>query len=204
MRATILSVLSAAALTGCFTTAEVGYSAGYSSPSGDAYVSTPDLVTVSPGVQVIADYDEPVFYSDGFYWRQTDGYWYRSNSYYSGFYYYASPPVAVLRIERPTAYVHYRPQGYVVRNNPARYRRPEPIVRDHRQPAYRAEPVVRERRVEPAPAPVRPAPAPTYRPAPAAAAPAPAARTAPAPVVRDHRKAPPPAEKDEVVRDHRR
>jgi hypothetical protein len=48
-------------------------------------VSTPDLVTVSPGVQVVADYDEPVFYTDGFYWRYTDGGWYRSNNYATGF-----------------------------------------------------------------------------------------------------------------------
>ena len=30
----------------------------------------PDLVYAAPGVQVIADYNEPIFYSDGFYWRQ--------------------------------------------------------------------------------------------------------------------------------------
>ena len=64
----------------------------------------PDLVTVSPGVQVIADYDEPIFYSDGYYWRQYGGGWYRS-SYYTGGWVYARPPVAVLRIDRPTAYV---------------------------------------------------------------------------------------------------
>jgi hypothetical protein len=199
-------VLSAAALTGCFTTAEVGYRGSYTTaaPGADVYVSTPDLVTVSPGIQVVADYDEPVFYTDGFYWRFYNNGWYRSNNYATGWYYYERPPVAVLRIDRPYAYVRYRPQGYVVRNNRARYRPPETIVRDHRsQPAYRAEPVVRDRRVQPA------APPPAYRPdtvtrdhrqAAPAARPAPAA---PAPVVRDHRKAPPEKEK-EVVRDHRR
>jgi hypothetical protein len=202
MRGTLLAVLSAAALTGCFTTAEVGYRGTYTSTApGDGYATSPDLVTVSPGVQVVADYDEPVFYTDGFYWRFNDGYWYRSNSYYTGFYFYERPPVAVLRIDRPYAYAHYRPQGYVVRNNRARYRAPETITRDHRQPAYRAEPVVR-------PAPATSAP---YRndtvvrdhraPQAPAAAPVTRAAPAPAPVVRDHRKAPPPAK--EVVRDHR-
>ena len=38
----------------------------------------PDLVYAAPGVQVIADYDEPVFFSDGLYWRYSGGYWYRS------------------------------------------------------------------------------------------------------------------------------
>ena len=160
-----------------------------------------------PGVQVVADYDEPVFYNDGFYWRFYNNGWYRSNNYATGWYYYERPPVAVLRIDRPYAYVRYRPQGYVVRNNRARYRPPETIVRDHRsQPAYRAEPVVRDRRVQPA------APQPTYRSdtvtrdhrqAPAAAPVARPAPAAPAPVVRDHRRAPPEKEK-EVVRDHRR
>jgi len=163
---------------------------------GEVYASTPDLVTVSPGVQVVADYDEPVFYSDGFYWRFYDNGWYRSNNYATGWYYYERPPVAVLRIDRPYAYAHYRPTGYVARNR-ARYRPVETISRD-RRPAYRAEPVGRQ-------------PAPNYRQetvvrdhreAPPAAAPPPA-RQAPAAVVRDHRAAPPAAKKETRVRDHR-
>jgi hypothetical protein len=218
MGRTILSaVLFAAAAGGCFTSGEVGYSAGYNSgynASGEAYVATPDLVEVSPGVQVVADYDEPVFFTDGFYWRFYNNGWYRSNNYATGWYAYERPPVAVLRIDRPYAYAHYRPQGYVVRNR-ARYRPLEPVVRDHRQaepvgrerPGYRNEPVVRDHR-EAQPvyrgAPARNEPVvrdhreaqPVYRGAPA---PAPA----PAPVVRDHRQAPPPAKKDEHERDHR-
>src|SRR5215471_8443274 len=80
----------------------------------------PDLVAVSPGVSVIADYDEPIFYSDGFYWRYYGGGWYRS-TYYTGGWVYASPPAAILRIDRPYAYRHYRPagwQGHVARPQP--------------------------------------------------------------------------------------
>src|SRR6185503_17635560 len=122
MRGTLLTVaLSAAALGGCYTTGEVGYRATYVAPSADVYVSTPDLVTVSPGVQVVADYDEPVFYTDGFYWRFYDGLWYRSSNYATGWYYWSSPPATVLRIDRPYAYRHYRPTGYVARSRP-RYR----------------------------------------------------------------------------------
>jgi len=195
MRGLILSAaLGAIALAGCYTTGEIGYSATYASaPSGEVYATTPDLVTVSPGVQVVADYDEPVFFSDGFYWRYYDGYWYRSNNYYSGWYYYERPPVAVLRIDRPHAYVHYRPNGYVARRT-VRYRPPERIVvRDHRSaPVYQAPAsrsyssptVVRDHRA-PAPAP---APAPVVRDHRA---------PAPAPVVRDHRD-------NRDVRDHRR
>ena len=59
MRSSVLRtlILAAGLLTGCYATV-----------SGDAY-APPDMAYVSPGVQVIADYDEPIFYSDGFYWR---------------------------------------------------------------------------------------------------------------------------------------
>ena len=127
MRGLILSTaLGAAALAGCYATGDVGYSASatYSSaPAEDGYAATPDLVTVQPGVQVVADYDEPVFFVDGFYWRFYDGYWYRSGNYAYGWYYWDRPPVAVLRIDRPYAYAHYRPVGYVARRN-VRYRPP--------------------------------------------------------------------------------
>jgi hypothetical protein len=201
MRGTILTaVLFAATLAGCYTTGEVGYSGGYyaaPAASSNVYVSTPDLVTVSPGVQVVADYDEPVFYTDGFYWRYYNNGWYRSNNYSAGWYYYERPPVAVLGIERPYAYAHYRPQGYVARNRGA-YRPAEPIVRDHRGPAYRPEPAARENpgyRSEP----------PTYRPDPVvrdhrdpAYRPEPAARENPG-----YRSEPPTYRSDPVVRDHR-
>lgn len=229
MRGTILTaVLFAATLGGCYTTGTVGYRSGYYARGGaDVYVSTPDLVAVGPGVQVVADYDEPVFYSDGFYWRFYDGYWYRSDNYATGWYYYERPPVAVLRIERPYEYRRYRPQGYAVRSR-GRYRPAEAIVRDHRQPAYRSGPVVRDHR-EPAYGPgpaVRDHREPAYRPEPAGRdhraappvsrppTPAPSARDhrdappearppAPAPTVRDHRDAPPAAKDDQRTRDHR-
>ena len=165
MRGTILSglVFAAATLGGCYAQGDVGYQATYSGgASSDVYVSSPDLVTVSPGVQVVADYDEPVFYTDCFYWRFYNNGWYRSNNYSTGWYYYERPPVAVLRIDRPYAYAHYRPSGYVARNR-ARYRPIEPVTRGDRRYVGRPEPVVRERTtvtpgtrevVRPAPAPV--------------------------------------------------
>jgi hypothetical protein len=206
MRGTILSaVLAAAALSGCYATGDVGYRSAYYGPTSSVYVSTPDLVTVSPGVQVVADYDEPVFYTDGFYWRYYNNGWYRSNYYASGWSYYDRPPVAVLRIERPYAYAHYRPAGYAPAPS-RRYEPPAAIVRDHR--AYGAEPVyrtsappagqpaysnngavVRDHRTY---APAGPAPAATYR------APAPVPAPAPAPAPR--RAAPAPAAQ---TRDHR-
>jgi hypothetical protein len=101
---------------------------------GTITVSAPDLAYVAPGVHVIADYGEPIFFVDGFYWWYFDGLWYRSTYYTGGWYYVASPPVAVLRINDPLRYRHYRPAEYVVRRRPVpvhRIQRPV-VVRDHR------------------------------------------------------------------------
>jgi hypothetical protein len=224
----LLSSVVAAALGACVGSGTMTYGGGgYVGPApvDGTYDATPDLVAVDgdPSVQVIADYDEPVFYSDSYYWRFYDGGWYRSNVYTGGWVYWDAPPAAVVRIGRPTAYVHYHPAGFVARH-PRPYR-PQPIVRDNRRPEggvevrdhrepYRPEPVVRDHR-EPEPvvrdhrggeeAPVvrdhreyeqpRPEPRPAEPVVRDHREPAPA----PAPVVRDHRE-PAPAP---VVRDHR-
>jgi hypothetical protein len=145
--------------------------------TADAY--GPDLVTVSPGVQVIADYDEPIFYSDGFYWRYAGGVWYRS-TYYTGGWVYARPPVAVMRIDRPYAYTHYRPAGWVGRPRGGyaaqpRYVAPAPAsgFRGTPPPAYRGAPPPAYRGTPPAAN--RGAPPPAFR----GAAPAPGRPTAP-------------------------
>src|SRR5688572_23374101 len=108
----ISNVLLALALAGgCGGgSGSVSYGAGVS-------VSTPDLVYAAPGVSVIADYDEPIFYSNGYYWWNYEGAWYRSPRYTGGWV-YASPPVTISAIYNPHRYRRYRPSGYV-----SRYRR---------------------------------------------------------------------------------
>jgi len=168
----------------CSALFAIGVASGCAgSTTGGVYATasytTPDLVYVSPGVQVIADYDEPIFYSDGFYWRYYGDTWYRSPTYTGGWI-YARPPAAVLRIDRPYAYRRYRPSGYVTRRDRhydqrpvyrdnRDYRQPAPVVRDHRDPRYQPRPA--------------PPPAPVYRgeqrSAPPRAQPQPQPRTAP-------------------------
>ena len=209
-------IIGVAGLAGCYATTSGGVA--YSG-TVTATTTAPDLVYVSPGVQVIADYDEPIFYSDGFYWRVDNGVWYRS-TWYTGGWVYATPPRAVVTIDRPYAYARYRPAGYVPRNRPVRNN--DPYVRDHRdnrrydRPEARPapQPVVRDHRDNRAydPTPARPAPQPDVRDHrdnraydPPRAEPA---RPAPQPDVRDHRDGPPraeparPAPKPDV-RDHR-
>jgi len=99
-----------------------------------AYVAAePELVYVSPGVYVIADYDEPIFYSDNYYWLYRDGYWYRSSYYSGGWVTVSSTPYAIARIDRPHAYVRYRGEGRGGRGAAGAGRmRARGDVRDHR------------------------------------------------------------------------
>jgi hypothetical protein len=97
---------------------------------GTAVVEAPDLAEVGPGVRVIADYDEPIFFADGLYWWFYEGAWYRS-AFYTGGWTLGAPPVAIVRIGPPRGFIHYRPHDYVV------HRRPVPIHRIER-PAIHA------------------------------------------------------------------
>ena len=72
-----------------------------------------DLVEVSPGVEVIADYDEPIFFADDFYWVNRGGIWYSSTWYGGGWGRAGNVPGHILGISRPDMYRHYRPAGYV-------------------------------------------------------------------------------------------
>lgn len=142
--------------------------------SASATYDSPDLVYVSPGVYVVADYHEPVFYSNGFYWLYTDGYWYRSNYYSGGWVHVSSVPGHIRTIRRPRSYVRYRARGQVyhrdrsgrviVRDNrsrraPARHHRDRgPAVRDNRSHRSRSAPAVRDNRSH------RARPAPKQRP----------------------------------------
>jgi len=96
-----LGFILSASLAACTGQAEVRY-------SGDS--RTPELVEMDsdPSVLVVANSDEPVFYSESSYWLFRDRQWYRSSSNRGGWSHVDQPPEHVRRIERPTAYVHYR------------------------------------------------------------------------------------------------
>jgi hypothetical protein len=80
----------------------------------------PPMVVVQPGVQVVQDYDEEVFFVDGRYWmRGRDGRWYRANDYRGGWI-VAEPRVVPAPIVRmpPGRYRHHRgkPEKFRVAN----------------------------------------------------------------------------------------
>lgn len=127
LRAILAGVLFAGLAGGCTTRATVAHSAAVT-------VATPDLVAVGPGIYVIADYGEPIFFADGFYWWFYGGLWYRSTYYTGGWVYVPSPPVVIARISQPHVYRHYRPAGFVHRSRPVPVQRVRPpVVRDHRR-----------------------------------------------------------------------
>lgn len=98
LRALIPVTLFAALASGC-----------YSEEAAVAYPAPgPDLAYVGPGVSVVADYDYPVFFADGFYWRWNAGYWYRSPYWDRGWAINYNVPVGIRGIHRPWAYSHYR------------------------------------------------------------------------------------------------
>ncbi|MEO7094831.1 MAG: hypothetical protein ABI175_16350 [Polyangiales bacterium] len=136
----MLTFTTAALLMGgCVASGQAGYSA-------NAQVTTPDLVYIDSDVQVIADYDEPIFYSGNYYWRYDGGAWYRSTYHTRGWVRYDNAPVAIRRIDRPTAYIHYHA-------NASASARPE--VRDHRDSPPPPPPVSSPPPPPPSPAAIR-------------------------------------------------
>ena len=80
----------------------------------------PPMVEVQPGVMVVHDYDEEVFFVDGRYWmRGNDGRWYRANDYRGGWI-AAEPRVVPAPIARmpPGRYKHHKdkPEKFRVAN----------------------------------------------------------------------------------------
>lgn len=89
----------------------------------------PPMVLVSDGVYVIEDYHEPVFYSDGYYWRYYGNVWYRSSYHTGGWVRWSHVPNRVVHIRNPHVYVRYRGNAH------GHVRQDRPAVRDHRAPA---------------------------------------------------------------------
>lgn len=108
-----LFVMSLLVVGACYSeepTVGVAYAGG--GGYGYGYAAGPQMEVVAPGVQVIADYDYPVFYSDGAYWRYDGGLWYRSGYYNRGWGVSYNVPLGIRGINRPEGYAHYHGGGY--------------------------------------------------------------------------------------------
>jgi len=72
-----------------------------------AYVEPTAFVSISPEVQVIENYDYPVFFYGGMYWRNEGGLWYSSSYHDRGWITVNEVPTHIRTIERPTQYAHF-------------------------------------------------------------------------------------------------
>jgi hypothetical protein len=66
----------------------------------------PPLVEVSPGVMIVPEYGEEVFFTSGWYWCRRDGVWFRTHDYRGGW--IMAPPAYV-----PGRLFHVPPGRYV-------------------------------------------------------------------------------------------
>lgn len=102
MRNTLVSLSLAAFLVPALARAQasVDIRIGFPAP--------PPLVVVSPGVQVVPDYQEEVFFVDGWYWARRDAVWYRTRDYRGGWVVVGPRyvPAALVRIP-PGHYRHW-------------------------------------------------------------------------------------------------
>jgi hypothetical protein len=89
------------------------------------FETPPVLVEVSPGVQVVPEYDQEVFFVDGWYWHRVGRVWYHTRDHRGGWVvaHGREVPRGLVRI-RPGMYRHYRAAG-----GPHEHRRE---MREHR------------------------------------------------------------------------
>ena len=75
---------------------------------GIAFPEPPPLVVVSPGIQIVPEFEEEVFFTGGFYWVLRDDAWYRTRTWRGGWapVHRETVPVALVRIP-PGHYRHY-------------------------------------------------------------------------------------------------
>lgn len=78
MRTLLLAALVAAALSPSAPRAQVSVDVRIGFPA------PPPLVVVQPGIQVVPEYDEEVFFAEGWYWLRRDERWYRARDHRGG------------------------------------------------------------------------------------------------------------------------
>ena len=46
------------------------------------FEAPPPLVLVTPGIQVVPEHEEEIFFVDGFYWHRRDNHWFKSKDHH--------------------------------------------------------------------------------------------------------------------------
>jgi hypothetical protein len=90
-------------------------------PPAIRWEARPPRVLIAPGVWVVEDYDDEVFYEGGWYWVQRDDHWYRSRDHRGHWGEIGRDRVPARFFgQAPGYYRHYRPEA---RPQPAEVRR---------------------------------------------------------------------------------
>jgi hypothetical protein len=73
------------------------------------FATPPPLVVVEPGIQVVPDYGEEVFFVDGWYWHRGGSVWYRTRDHRGGWV-VVEPRYVPVRLTRipPGHYKHWK------------------------------------------------------------------------------------------------
>jgi hypothetical protein len=76
---------------------------------GTATVTAPELVLIQGDVWVVERYQEPVFYTEGYYWRWYGSVWYRSTVHTGGWVQVSvgEVPASVKQVPQPESYANY-------------------------------------------------------------------------------------------------
>ncbi|HVE85700.1 MAG TPA: hypothetical protein VND93_22755 [Myxococcales bacterium] len=117
MRTNLLAAAVAALLSlPAFAQVEVKISFPWAAP--------PPLVVVEPGIQVVPDYDEEVFFVDGWYWVRRDGRWFHARDYRAGWVFAPAPPATLVRLP-PGKYRRWKAEKAIIKQEVKAERREE-------------------------------------------------------------------------------
>lgn len=72
------------------------------------FEAAPPLVVVSPGIQVVEDYGDEVYFVDSWYWVRHDGRWYRARDHRGGWVFVErGVPTRLVKLQ-PGKYKHFK------------------------------------------------------------------------------------------------
>jgi hypothetical protein len=70
------------------------------------WAAPPPLIEINPGVQIVENGDQEIFFSNGYYWFERDGGWYRSHDWHERW--------APVRGWRVPSFIRNHPRGNYV------------------------------------------------------------------------------------------
>ncbi len=78
-------------------------------PPSIVFEAPPPLVEVQPGVQVVVDHDEEVYFTGGWYWVRRGNHWFRTQDHRGGWTLADDTGVPVILVKTPKGkYKHYK------------------------------------------------------------------------------------------------